>query len=181
MLCARIVLVRVITVLSSCLSSVKWVCMMDNKELNEHCEKCGLTESGIEMVHEIRKGEPVRRVSSNGRNLTARFASLKMRMTVQTESKLELAKVYDLEVNSNCLEYYTQAARLTIDLGEKTVSHVPDVFSIETLCFIFYETKTVDKLNKLIEEKPEQYSYDEVHQCYRSVPVQGGSSRCTMV
>lgn len=51
-----------------------------------HCKTLGLSERGIAYVREVVVSPPARKVQSGRGNVTVRFASRKMGMTIQCES-----------------------------------------------------------------------------------------------
>ena len=63
-----------------------------NEELFAWFQSVRLPESGREVVHQIRSSDPARRVGGGRRNVSGRYPSKKMGITIQFEShRVELA------------------------------------------------------------------------------------------
>jgi hypothetical protein len=79
---------------------------------------------GRSVIHQIRSSDPARRVGGGHRNVSGRYPSKKMGVTIQFEShRVELARIYELEHDPDVLEYWDQPPQFLIDeprLCEKT-------------------------------------------------------------
>lgn len=114
-------------------------------------------------VRRIRESPPSRAVKSGISNVTARFASLKMRATNQCESHTgELAEVYLLEFSDDVLEYYDQPEALRIRYRSKSgrmtgVRYTPDFLAIRQDKVELIECKQESALERLATDQPFRY------------------------
>jgi putative transposase len=73
------------------------------------CKRLGLGDTTCETVSKVRSHGPTRRVGGGRSNVSGRYPSRKMGVTIQFEShRVELAFIYQLEHDSSVLEYYDQ-------------------------------------------------------------------------
>jgi putative transposase len=73
------------------------------------CRRLNLTELAVRVVQQLRSSEPVRLVRSGRGNVSGRYPSRKMGVTIQFEShKNELAHIQELEHCSDVIEYFDQ-------------------------------------------------------------------------
>lgn len=80
----------------------------DNELLAWHTRRCS-SEQARSVIDQIRASAPARRVGSGRRNVSGRYPSRKMGATIQFEShRVELAAIYELEHDSDLLEFYDQ-------------------------------------------------------------------------
>ena len=141
--------------------------MMDSQQLDILCRKLGVTEHGRKLIDSIRKGSPVRRVGGGRSNICVRFPSQKMGVTIQAEShKVELPFIYELEHDSDAIEYYDQPAHLVLRYpGNKGrnlgVTHTPDFLVIRKEWIGFVECKPEEELILLTKKNPHRYRKDE--------------------
>ena len=145
-------------------------------EKQENLERClafcavkGVTERGMDIVREVISNPPARRVSSRSMspNLTCRFPSRKMGLTIQAESRsLELSSIYLKEFDDDVLAYWDQPAHrpsLKYKSGSRAV-RVPvtlDFFVISEGFIGFEECKPLEQLKKLSAKTPGRYLFDE--------------------
>jgi putative transposase len=70
------------------------------------CVRLGLTETTRAKVTAIRSHNPTRRVGGGRQNVSGRYPSRKMGITIQFEShRVELPFVYEMEHDPRALEY----------------------------------------------------------------------------
>lgn len=86
------------------------------------------------LIASIRSSPPVRRVSGRANNITGRYPSPKMGMSIQFESdRVEFWAIYTMERDDDVLEFYDQSSRILLSYraksGRKTTQwHTPDFF-----------------------------------------------------
>jgi len=79
--------------------------MLSAHKLAKLCERLGLTGDARAIVETIRSSPPTRRVRSAAGNVSARYPSRKMEVTIQAEShRVELAGLYEYEHDQQVLE-----------------------------------------------------------------------------
>src|SRR5215510_13430446 len=94
--------------------------MLDDSELLAWHTRLGFPGQTQSVINRFRSSGPTRRVGGGRRNVSGRYPSRKMGITVQFEShRVELAAIYELEHDSDVLEYYDQppSIRLTYQSG----------------------------------------------------------------
>lgn len=83
--------------------------MLKDDEFLTWCKRLALGETTCETVAKVRSHSPTRRVGGGQSNVSGRYPSRKMGVTIQFEShRVELAFIYQLEHDANVLEYYDQ-------------------------------------------------------------------------
>jgi hypothetical protein len=83
--------------------------MFTQEEFRQWCQQLGLKETTARAIADIRSEPPTRRVTSRVGNVSGRYPSRKMGVTIQFESHtVELAGIYQMEYDSDVLEYYDQ-------------------------------------------------------------------------
>src|SRR6266853_4608373 len=98
----------------------------------DHCRKLSLPAKGLAYVREVVTSPPSRKVQSRRGNVTVRFASRKMRMTIQCESHtVELVFVIIQEHRQRTHWFYDQPLALKLkytrpDGRAVTILHTPD-------------------------------------------------------
>ena len=71
--------------------------MLGNEELLAWFQSVRLPDNGRSIVRQIRSSDPSRRVGGGRRNVSGRYPSKKMGITIQFEShRVELAIIYEL-------------------------------------------------------------------------------------
>ncbi len=139
-------------------------------EILNFCEIRGVTKKGLDIVKEIVTNPPARRVDSRSmsRNNSFRFASKKMQVTIQAESRtLELASIYMKEFDRSVLAYFDQPAHRPSLLYKSSNRNVRttttlDYFVISENFVGFEECKPVEALVKLSKKSPGRYAFDEL-------------------
>ncbi|MDM5230201.1 TnsA endonuclease N-terminal domain-containing protein [Lysinibacillus pakistanensis] len=138
--------------------------MMNSNEFQEWAEKLILSEEAVTEIQRIRQSPPSRRVGGGKHNVSGRYSSKKMGVTIQFEShKVELPTIYMLEFNDNVLEYYDQPPQIKIyyyqSKNNKKMAYMKtaDFFVIEKDKAYWIECKTEEELIKLSQKNPERY------------------------
>ncbi|MGO9274112.1 MAG: Mu transposase C-terminal domain-containing protein [Terriglobia bacterium] len=115
----------------------------------------------------MRSSDPSRLVGGGGRNVSGRYPSRKMGVTIQFEShRVELAFVREMEHDPGVLEFYDQPPSFLLDYKTAKgrhirVLHTPDFFVLRTAEAGWEECKTEEELEKLSESSPNRYCRDE--------------------
>lgn len=142
------------------------------------CRERGVSEKGIEIVLSIIANPPARRVSSNAMmgSISSRFASRKMGMTIQCESRLEQANCYLKEFDSSVIGFwdqpYHQPDLIYFSKSRKVrVQVTMDFFVISDGFIGFEEVKPEEKLQKLIVSMPGRYGWNESALQYEIRPL----------
>ncbi len=141
--------------------------MLNQAELLELCQHLGLSPQAQALIEEIRSLPPSRRVRNAAGNVSVRYPSRKMGMTIQAEShRNELAGIYEKEHNHQTLEYYDQPPPIPLSYPAKSgrsvsVQHTPDFFVIRTDAVGWEEWKMEDELVRLTDEMPHRYVQKE--------------------
>ncbi|BBD60838.1 integrase, catalytic region [Nostoc sp. HK-01] len=142
--------------------------MLTYPDLKIRLLELNLSDNTQKIVEQIRSSEPLRRVSSAGRNVIGFHSSQKMGRTIQFESHtvelvaIELFYEYDNDV----LEYWDQAFQFTLKYESKngknnTSAHIPDFFVIRQNSVGFEEWKPEKTLEKLAVNQPNRYLQGE--------------------
>jgi transposase InsO family protein len=128
--------------------------------------RAGLSEPARAAVVHIRSSGPSRRVGGGRSNVTGRYPSRKMGVTIQFEShRVELPAIFELEHDCSVLEYYDQVPTIKLDYrsadGKRLgVMHTPDFFVIREDRAGWEECKTEDELKRSSERNPNRYQRD---------------------
>jgi putative transposase len=144
--------------------------MLSNEEFNAWCERLKLPEAARMLITKIRSSEPARRVASSGGNVSGQYPSKKMGTTIQFEShRNELPAIYDLEDDSEVLEYYDQPDQIKLNYqtgnGRSAgVLHTPDFFVIRNDNAGWEECKEETNLTELAKTQPNRYVLGETGQ-----------------
>jgi putative transposase len=127
------------------------------------CKRLELTEKAQAGVAEARSQHPTRRVGGGRQNVSGRYPSRKMGVTIQFEShRVELPFVYEMEHDPGVLEYYDQPPSIPLSYQATngrglSVMHTPDYFVIRQDSAGWEECKTSEDLEKLAIESPNRY------------------------
>lgn len=149
--------------------------MLKDDKFLTWCKCLGLAAATCETVAKVGSRGPTRRVGGGRSNVSGRYPSRKMGVTIQFEShKVELAFIYQLEHDSSVLEYYDQPPSIPLAYDASngrrlSVLHTPDFFVIRTEAAGWEECKTEDDLGKLAEKSPNRYQRDTASR-WRSAP-----------
>src|SRR5208282_1653990 len=96
----------------------------------------GLSEDTRALITRIRSSGPSRRVGGGRSNVSGRYPSRKMGVTIQFEShRVELAGIYEMEHDDTVLEYFDQPSPIKLNYESTSgrpmgVLHTPDFFVI---------------------------------------------------
>jgi transposase InsO family protein len=137
--------------------------MLDEQQFGDWCRKLGLCAQAENVIRQIRSSEPARLVRSGRGNVSGRYPSRKMGITIQFEShRNELAAIYEMEHCSTVLEFWDQP--MPIKLKYKALSgravgvlHTPDFFVLRTDSAGWEECKLEEDLRRLAESQPQRY------------------------
>ena len=140
---------------------------MDELEFSLWCDRLKLSQTARKVVEGIRSSEPVRRRQSRVGNWTGRYASDKMKRTVQFESRTEeFPAVVSYEHDDEVHEYYDQPSKIEMRYVAKSGRpvvfwHTPDFFVLRIDRVGWEEWKPQEKLLELAESMPNRYQRDE--------------------
>src|SRR5437667_6435972 len=143
---------------------------MTPEEFHTWSQHLQLSETTEALIASIRSSPPVRRVSGRANNITGRYPSPKMQMSIQFESdRVELWAIYTMERDDDVLEFYDQSSRIPLSYraksGHKTTQwHTPDFFVLRRSSAGWEEWKQASSLDRLSEEKPARYQRAETGQ-----------------
>ena len=147
--------------------------MLRDDQLAQLCQDLGLSKEAQNAIENVRAAPPSRRVRSAAGNVSVRYPSQKMGVTVQAEShRNELAGIYEKEHDPATLEYYDQPPPIKLTYPAKSgqqvgVLHTPDFFVIRTDSVGWEEWKLEEDLAQLADRMPHRY-----------VRVEDGRWRC---
>src|SRR5207249_4866720 len=140
--------------------------MLSDEEFVLWCKRLSLSREAQSAIATIRSAGPARRVGGGRENVSGRYPSRKMGVTIQFEShRVELAFVYEMEHDPDVLEYYDQAPTIPLQYesgGARrlAVMHTPDYFVIHSMSAGWQECKHEDELKKLAEKSPNRYCHE---------------------
>ena len=140
--------------------------MLSGEEFHQWCDRLSLSPEAQAVITTIRAAGPTRRVGGGRENVSGRYPSRKMGMTIQFEShRVELAFVYEMEHDPDVLEYYDQAPSILLDYQSANerrlaVMHTPDYFVIHRGLAGWQECKHERELEKLAQKSPNRYRRD---------------------
>jgi putative transposase len=127
---------------------------------SQHLRLSSETEA---LIASIRSSPPVRRVSGRAGNITGRYPSPKMGVSIQFESdRVEFWAIYRMERDEDVLEFYDQSSRIPLSYRAKsgyrtTQWHTPDFFVLRCESAGWEEWKEASSLDILATEKPARY------------------------
>jgi putative transposase len=137
--------------------------MLSREDLLVWYRCLGLSEEARAVVDRVRSADPSRRVESGRGNVSGRYPSRKMGVTIQFEShRVELAGIYEMEHDGDVLEYYDQPPSIELRYPsakgrQLVVAHTPDYFVIRTNAAGWEEWKTEEDLNRLTRKNRHRY------------------------
>src|SRR5262249_9754282 len=141
--------------------------MLSDGEFLLWCRRIGLSQKAQELIAKIRSSAPSRRVGGGSSNVSGRYPSRKMGVTIQFEShRVELAFIYEMEHDPSVLEYHDQPHAIPLEYlsaGRRRVKvmHTPDYFVIRTDAAEWVECKTEEDLVTLAQKSPNRYSHGD--------------------
>ncbi|GHO56243.1 hypothetical protein KSB_47180 [Ktedonobacter robiniae] len=139
---------------------------MTPEEFHSWSQRLQLSETTEALIATIRSSPPVRRVSGRANNITGRYPSPKMGMSIQFESeRVELWAIYAMERDDDVLEFYEQSSRIPLSYraksGRKTTQwHTPDFFVLRRTSAGWEEWKQACALEKEAADKPARYQQE---------------------
>src|SRR5713226_2330310 len=140
--------------------------MLSAHELARLCERLGLSAEARVVIETIRSSPPTRRVRSAAGNVSVRYPSRKMGVTIQAEShRVELAGLYEYEHDQQVIEFYDQPPAIKLIYQAKNgeqvgVWHTPDYFVLRADGIGWEEWKTNEGLERLSQTMPHRYCRD---------------------
>jgi hypothetical protein len=140
--------------------------MLSELDFAAWAKRIGLSDPAQCAIAHIRRCEPARRVGGGRANVTGRYPSKKMGVTIQFEShRVELPVVFELEHDETALEYYDQVPAIKLEYcsadGKRLgILHTPDFFVIREGSAGWEECKTEEELTRLAERSPNRYRRD---------------------
>ena len=141
--------------------------MLGHDDLLVWFQRLALAESARSLIEEIRSSGPSRRVGGGRSNVSGRYPSRKMGVTIQFEShRVELAGIYEMEHDDTVLEYFDQPPPIKLDYESAAgrrmgVLHTPDFFVIRQREAGWEEWKTEEELHRLNAHNSNRYSSGE--------------------
>jgi putative transposase len=136
---------------------------MTPEEFHNWSQRLQLPKETEILIEAIRSSPPVRRVTGRAHNVTGRYPSPKMGMSIQFESEhVEFWAIYGMERDDDVLEFYDQPSRIPLSYraksGHKTTQwHTPDFFVLRRDSAGWEEWKPAQLLDELAESKPARY------------------------
>ncbi|MDZ7961476.1 MAG: DDE-type integrase/transposase/recombinase [Aulosira sp. DedQUE10] len=141
--------------------------MLNHDEFEIWCQSINLSDQARKVIEQIRSSQPSRLVGGGRKNVTGRYPSHKMGVTIQFEShKVELPFIYQMEYDNDVLEFYDQPPPIKISYQAETGRNIsffstPDFFVIRSNSAGWVECKTENNLQKLSEKNPNRYFLGE--------------------
>ena len=136
--------------------------LSDSELLAWHAQR-GTPERTRSVISHIRSTDPARRVGGGRCNVSGRYPSRKMGVTIQFEShRVELAAIYELEHDPEVLEYYDQPPAFKLDYQSASgrhlgILHTADYFVIRGGSAGWEECKTQEELVLYSERNANRY------------------------
>lgn len=143
--------------------------MLSKEAFAQWCRASGFSEQAKALIERVRSSPPTRRVGGRAGNVSGRYPSRKMGVTIQFEShRGELASIYELEHDPDVLEYYDQPPAIKLSYIAKNerpvgVIHTPDFFVLRRNSAGWEECKTDEDLLRLARRMPRRYVQQEGH------------------
>jgi putative transposase len=142
--------------------------VLNDADYIDWCLKLRLDETALATITATRSRNPTRRVGGGRHNVSGRYPSRKMGVTIQFEShRVELPFVYEMEHDPAVLEYYDQPPSIplaypTASGRRLSVMHTPDYFVLRHDSAGWVECKTESDLEKLAIKSPHRYVRDDL-------------------
>ena len=138
--------------------------MLNGDAFEAWSTRLALPEQTKVLIARIRASLPARRVQSAAGNVSGRYPSKKMGVSIQFEShRLELAAIHEMEHDPDVLAYYDQPGKIKLTYQGKNSDrrvgaiHTPDFFVIRQQRAGWLECKMEERLLELAEEMPHRY------------------------
>jgi len=149
--------------------------MLDERQFGDWCRQLGFGSKVKNLIQQIRSSEPARHVRSGRGNVSGRYPSRKMGVTIQFEShRNELAAIYEMEHSNAIWEYWDQPPPIKLEYktpAGRTVGvlHTPDFFVLRADSAGWEEWKLEEDLRRLAESQPNRYCHAD-DGCWRCPP-----------
>lgn len=146
------------------------------------CDRLQLATTTRDVLAQIRSSPPARRVAGRLLNVCGTYASRKMGVSIQFESRtVELWAIYTMEHNRDVLEFFDQPTQLELTYpglsGRATKAlHTPDFLVLREDEAAFEEWKPESRLRELMVTHPGRYGRDE-HGKWRCPPGEEAAAR----
>jgi putative transposase len=143
---------------------------MTPEEFHIWSQRLQFTSETEALIAFIRSSPPVRRVSGRANNITGRYPSPKMGMSIQFESEhVEFWAMFGMERDDDVLEFYDQPSRIPLSYcaksGRRTTQwHTPDFFVLRRESAAWEEWKPAQSLDTLAVSQPARYQQAETGQ-----------------
>lgn len=140
--------------------------MLGDDDLLAWFSRLDVAEPTRSLISQIRSTGPSRRVGGGHSNVTGRYPSRKMGVTIQFEShQVELAGIHEMEHDTAVLEYFDQPPAIRLDYQSSSgkrmdVFHTPDFFVIKKQQAGWEEWKTEEELQRLGVRNSYRYCVD---------------------
>ena len=137
--------------------------MLDADQFDDWGRRLGLSPQAVQVIQQIRSSPPARHVRSGRGNVSGRYPSCKMGVTIQFEShRNELAAIYAMEHSRVVVEYWDQPPPIKLAYRTRAgraigVLHTPDFFVLRTDSAGWEEWKLEEDLRRLAERQPQRY------------------------
>jgi len=137
--------------------------MLDERQFGDWCRRLGFSSRVKNLIRWIRSSEPARHVRSGHGNVSGRYPSRKMGVTIQFEShRNELAAIYEMEHSSAVWEYWDQPSPIKLEYRTPAgraigVLHTPDFFVLRADSAGWEEWKLEEDLRRLASSQPNRY------------------------
>jgi len=138
--------------------------LFDDRAFEDWCLHLDLPDETKKLIAQIRVSPPSRRVRSAAGNVSGRYPSKKMGVSIQFEShRLEFPAVHEMEHDPDVLAFYDQPGRIKLTYQGKNSDrrigaiHTPDFFVIRQDCAGWLECKMEERLVELAEDMPHRY------------------------
>lgn len=131
--------------------------MLTPEQLQNYFDSLGLSEEARRAITLIRESNPSRVVQSGPGNVSTRYSSEKMGVTIQAESHTgELAAVYEWEHDNDVLEFWDQPPQILVHSDRKRQNAAwlitPDYFVLHKEWAGWVECKEEKKLQQLVDQ-----------------------------
>src|SRR5256885_13200307 len=113
--------------------------MLNADQLYDWTRTLGLRPQAVQVIQQIRSSPPARHVRSGRGNVSGRYPSRKMGVTIQFEShRNELAAIYAMEHSPTVVEYWDQPPPIKLAYRTRAgraigVLHTPDFLGVSHL------------------------------------------------
>ena len=141
--------------------------MLTSDGLRSWFQRLSTPEPTRTTINHVRSSGPARRVEGGRSNVSGRYPSKKMGVTIQFVSHwVELAGIYEMEHDAAVLEFLDQPPPIKLEYESPTgkrmgVLHTPDFFVIRETEAGWEEWKTEEDLRRLGERNPNRYCAGE--------------------